>query len=50
MRESDSQENERLPGWEDEEGSDDSMEQRILIRVKEADEHLYPHEEGEPES
>jgi len=51
MRSSDSQENDdgRLEGWEDEEGSDDSMEERILIRVRTADANLYDQEE-EPES
>lgn len=47
MRSSDSQENERQPGWEDEEGSDDTMEERILIRVKDSPEHLYEQEEDD---
>lgn len=36
---------ERLPGWESEEGSDNAMDERILIQVKESSEHLYEQEE-----
>jgi hypothetical protein len=44
MRSSDSQENE-VPDWDDEEGSDQRMDPAVLKKVKESSEHLYEQEE-----